>query len=260
MPTKDTQDTVDLAARSPEKAAAAIKRQDEETGKRAIFPQLDLADLPSVRKSAETFLSQESRLDILFDNGGVMITTPGILTAQKHDLRTDNPSFPSQSRLTTLLNAHPQNSARTLSATSSLRSSCLLPALTKSYEETEIPARVPHTSSAGHIFAPGNGIDFQSLKDGPERDVWVKNTGIFRGPWALYDESKIGKIFISNYFAKTHSDVLLSCALHPGGIKTELQRYTLCLLYMPPSLTCVFPRHSAGWIKVPANALLYPVP
>jgi hypothetical protein len=41
---------------------------------------------------------------------------------------------------------------------------------------------------------------------------------------ALYGQSKIGNVFISNYFAKTHSDVLVSCALHPGSIKTELQR------------------------------------
>jgi NAD(P)-dependent dehydrogenase (short-subunit alcohol dehydrogenase family) len=60
-----------LAARSPEKAAAAIRRLEQETKKSAIFLQLDLADLPSVRKAAETFLSQDSRLDILFNNGYV---------------------------------------------------------------------------------------------------------------------------------------------------------------------------------------------
>ncbi|KAJ7862338.1 hypothetical protein B0H14DRAFT_3134263 [Mycena olivaceomarginata] len=51
------------AARSPEKAAAAIKRLEEETKKPVIFLQLDLADLSSMRKAAETFLSQESRLN-----------------------------------------------------------------------------------------------------------------------------------------------------------------------------------------------------
>jgi NAD(P)-dependent dehydrogenase (short-subunit alcohol dehydrogenase family) len=60
-----------LAARSPEKAVAAIKRLEEETKKSAIFLELDLADLSSVRKAAETFLSHESRLDILFNNGSV---------------------------------------------------------------------------------------------------------------------------------------------------------------------------------------------
>ncbi|KAJ6574398.1 hypothetical protein B0H19DRAFT_1020919 [Mycena capillaripes] len=208
-----------LAARSPEKAAAAIKRLEEETQKKAIFLPLDLADLPSVRKCAEMFLSQESRLDILFNNGGVMISPPEMLTAQKHDLQFGT-NVIGHFFLTELL----------------------LPALTKSYEETKIPARVIHTSSSGHTFAPGNGMEFESLKDGPERDAWVKKKGSFKGPWALYGESKIGNIFISNYFAKTHSDVLVSCALHPGGIKTELQR------------------HTAGWMQVFGNALLYPAP
>jgi NAD(P)-dependent dehydrogenase (short-subunit alcohol dehydrogenase family) len=55
-----------LAARSPKKAAAAIGRLEEETKKSAIFLELDL---PSVRRAAESFLAQETRLDILFNNG-----------------------------------------------------------------------------------------------------------------------------------------------------------------------------------------------
>ena len=97
-----------LAVRSANKAAAAIKRLEGETKKTAIFIQLDLADLPSVRKAAEAFLAQESRLDILFNNGcvlapsesyvcasstnlfnsGVMNCPMEALTVQNHDLRT----------------------------------------------------------------------------------------------------------------------------------------------------------------------------
>jgi NAD(P)-dependent dehydrogenase (short-subunit alcohol dehydrogenase family) len=58
-----------LAARSAEKGAEAIRRLEEETKKAAIFIQLDLADLRSVRKAADAFLAQESRLDLLFNNG-----------------------------------------------------------------------------------------------------------------------------------------------------------------------------------------------
>ncbi|KAJ7673271.1 hypothetical protein DFH06DRAFT_1359353 [Mycena polygramma] len=29
----------------------------------------------------------------------------------------------------------------------------------------------------GHQFAPGNGVEFASIKDGPERDAWVKKIG-----------------------------------------------------------------------------------
>ncbi|KAJ7506876.1 NAD(P)-binding protein [Mycena galericulata] len=209
-----------LAARSPEKAAAAIKRLESETKKSAIFLQLDLADLPSVRKAADTFLAQEEKLDILFNNGGVMIPPPEMLTAQNHDLQFGT-NVIGHFFLTELL----------------------IPAFTRSFEESKVPARVINTSSSpGHKFAPGNGMNFASLKGGPERDAWVKKAGRFLGPWQLYGTSKLGNIYISNYFAKTYSGVLVSCALHPGRIKTELTRY------------------SARWMQVIGNALFDPAP
>lgn len=61
-----------LAARSAVKAEAAIARLKKETGKEDIhFLQLDLGDLKSVRSAAETFLSAEPRLDVLFNNAWV---------------------------------------------------------------------------------------------------------------------------------------------------------------------------------------------
>ncbi|KAJ7928985.1 NAD-P-binding protein [Mycena leptocephala] len=131
-----------LAARSPEKAAAAIKRLQEETHKSAIFLQLDLADLPSVRR-AQMRSWRKSRGSICFS-----IMEFGT-NAIGHFFFTE----------------------------------LLLPALTKSHEETNAPARVIHTSSIGHQLAPGNGIEFTTLKGGPERDAWLKNAGSFMGPW-----------------------------------------------------------------------------
>ena len=46
-----------LAARSPERAAKAIEELRAETGKEAIFLQLDLSDLASVRRAAEEYLA-----------------------------------------------------------------------------------------------------------------------------------------------------------------------------------------------------------
>lgn len=46
-----------LAARNATKANTAITELKNETGKEAIFLQLDLADIAAVRKSAEEFLS-----------------------------------------------------------------------------------------------------------------------------------------------------------------------------------------------------------
>ncbi|KAJ6529842.1 NAD(P)-binding protein [Mycena capillaripes] len=206
-----------LGARSPEKAAAAIKRLEDETKNAAIFLHLDLADLRSVRKAADTFLAQESRLDILFNNGGVMISPPDQLTAQCYDLQFG-----------TNVIGH------------FFLTEMLLPALKKSYEDTNVPARIVNTSSQVHNSAYGNGIEFVSLKGGPERDAWVKLKGNIMVRFPLYGQSKMGNIFISNYFAKQHSDVLVSCAVHPGAIKSNLQR------------------HVPGWLEFYGNIWLYP--
>ena len=60
-----------LTARNKEKAMAAIDTLREETGKTAIFLEVDLASLTSVKKGAAEFLSKESQLRVLFNNACV---------------------------------------------------------------------------------------------------------------------------------------------------------------------------------------------
>ncbi|KAJ7269679.1 NAD-P-binding protein [Mycena rebaudengoi] len=199
-----------LAARSEEKAMNAIKRLEQETKKSAIFLHLDLADLPSVRKAAET------KLDILFNNDGVMISPPEMLTAQNYDLP-------------------------------------VLPALTASYNETKVPARVLHVSSGGHKLAPGSGVEFASIRGGSERDAWVKKTGSLISRARLYGQSKIGNIVISNYYAKTHSDVLVSCALHPGIIRTELGRHAPTFLQRVGNMVGAYTQLWGATVATPAQ-------
>ncbi|KAF8505261.1 hypothetical protein JB92DRAFT_2535202, partial [Gautieria morchelliformis] len=55
---------VDFSARSA--TILGVKMQDG--GKAHVILHLDLADLHSVKKTAEEFLSKEERLDILFNN------------------------------------------------------------------------------------------------------------------------------------------------------------------------------------------------
>jgi retinol dehydrogenase 12 len=58
-----------LAARSEEKANAAIEKLKNVTGKDNIhFLKLDLGDIPSCAAAAKDLESKESRLDILFLN------------------------------------------------------------------------------------------------------------------------------------------------------------------------------------------------
>ncbi|KAF8176332.1 hypothetical protein K438DRAFT_1607472, partial [Mycena galopus ATCC 62051] len=189
-----TNATVYLAARSPEKAAGVINRLEAETRRTAIFLQLDVADLRSVRRAAEEFILKESKLGLLFNNGGVMIFPPEMLTSQNHDLQ-----------FVTNVIGH------------FFFTELLLPALSASHDVSKIPARALHTSSAGHRFAPGRGIEFASLKGGPARDAWIKAAGDFKGSWQLYGESKLANILVSNHFAKKHSEVLVSCAASRCG-------------------------------------------
>lgn len=44
-----------MASRSQAKAEEAIADLERETGKKAIFLQLDLADLAAIKRAAETF-------------------------------------------------------------------------------------------------------------------------------------------------------------------------------------------------------------
>lgn len=61
--------TVYMASRSAGKANEAIAQLKKATGREAIFLQLDLADLESVRRAADEFARKEQRLDVLFCNG-----------------------------------------------------------------------------------------------------------------------------------------------------------------------------------------------
>jgi retinol dehydrogenase 12 len=57
-----------IAARSAEKTKTAIADLKAETGKEALFLELDLSSLGSVRRAANEFLSKEQELHALFNN------------------------------------------------------------------------------------------------------------------------------------------------------------------------------------------------
>lgn len=61
-----------MATRSKARADTAIRELKEQTGKEAIFLELDLASLRSVRKAAEEFRSKEQELHVLFNNAWVL--------------------------------------------------------------------------------------------------------------------------------------------------------------------------------------------
>ncbi|KAI0477620.1 putative estradiol 17 beta-dehydrogenase [Xylariaceae sp. FL0804] len=83
-----------VLCRSADKAQKAIqdieKAYPHSKGS-LVFIACDLADLASVKAAADTFLTREKRLDVLFNNAGVMVgptdpSKPIPLTAQGHEL------------------------------------------------------------------------------------------------------------------------------------------------------------------------------
>jgi len=60
-----------MAARSRERANVAIADLEKETGRAAIFLQMDLADLSSVKRAALELLEKEQQLNVLFNSGRV---------------------------------------------------------------------------------------------------------------------------------------------------------------------------------------------
>ncbi|KZV62249.1 NAD-P-binding protein [Peniophora sp. CONT] len=196
-----------LAARNADKAAKAIEELKSVTGKEAIFLPLDLSDLHVVRKSAEEFLSKEKQLHVLFNNAGVMACPMDLLTAQGYDMQIG----------TNVIGHY-------------FFTSLLLPALEATSASGE-KARVVTTSSVVAYFA--KEFVFDAVQDGPQRKKL--------GPRDLYNISKLGDALFAIELSRRLGDKVISVAVNPGNIKTDLQR------------------HMPSWQR-PLNAMLYPSP
>ncbi|KAI0733894.1 hypothetical protein C8Q72DRAFT_500583 [Fomitopsis betulina] len=182
-----------MASRSKEKADAAIKELQQQTGKEAIFLELDLSNLASVRKAAEEYLSKESVLHVLFNNAGVMWAPTELLTADGYDLQFG-----------TNVVGH------------FFFTKLLVPALIAGKEtSSDHHSRIVTTSSGA---AYGYTLNFDAFRDSPARRRMMTNT--------LYSQSKFGNVVVAREFAKRYADQgIVSTSCNPGNIKTELQRY-----------------------------------
>ncbi|RYP46800.1 hypothetical protein DL768_007042 [Monosporascus sp. mg162] len=192
----DLDGKVYVAARSKEKATNAIKEIKERTPQskgQLVFLQLDLADLSTIKASAEEFLSQETRLHVLFNNAGVMTPPQGSKTAQGHDLQLG------------------VNCVGTFMFTK-----LLTPALvaTAKAEPRGAVRVVWVSSSAAEILSPTGGLELDNLDYHSERYTHTK-----------YGVSKAGSYLYSTEFAKQHRDEgIVSMALNPGNLDSELFR------------------------------------
>lgn len=137
--------TVYIAARSFEKAQAAIQwiKEQHPTSQGVLhFLHLDLGDLGGIKATAEEFLSKEKRLDVLFNNAGVMVPPQGSTTKQGYELQLG-----------------------TNCVGPFLFTKLLTPILVETAKkETTGSVRVIWvSSSAAHLGAPKGGVDLQNL-------------------------------------------------------------------------------------------------
>jgi retinol dehydrogenase-12 len=190
--------TVYIAARSKEKAQEAISsirtKTPNSTGQ-LIFLHLDLADLSTIRASAQDFLARETKLHVLFNNAGVMKPPQGSKTAQNYELQlgvNNIGTFLFTKLLTPILLAtakiEPPNTVRVVWVSS---------------------------SAAEAPFCPTGGVPMDNLDYHNDKTPVVK-----------YAISKAGNYYHATEFAKHYAaEGIISVPLNPGNLNSDLWRH-----------------------------------
>ncbi|KAH8785553.1 hypothetical protein F5883DRAFT_88403 [Diaporthe sp. PMI_573] len=185
------------AARSKEKAEGAIgaiKAAWPNSSGQLIFLPLDLADLSTIKASAEEFLSKEDRLHVLFNNAGVMVPPSGSKTAQGYELQLGVNNL-GTFLFTKLLTP-------TLARTASIE------------DPSSVRVVWVSSSAAESIQVPSGGIDISNL------DYHVD-----KSPFEKYCVSKAGNYLQGAEFARRHKDDgIVSVPLNPGNLSSDLWR------------------------------------
>ncbi|KAK1574080.1 short-chain dehydrogenase [Colletotrichum navitas] len=184
-----------LAARSETRAMAAINELKElypQSRGRCEYLFLDLNDLSTIKQSAQEFLGKEDRLDVLWNNAGVMLPPQGSKTAQGYELQLG------VNALGPFLFTHLLHPALSAAARTAPRDS----------------VRVVWLSSGYANMAPKPPIDFDNMNYAKDEGAGTK-----------YGRSKAGNVIIAAEFARrTAKEGIVSISVDPGVYMTNLQR------------------------------------
>jgi retinol dehydrogenase-12 len=188
-----------VACRSEEKALKTIETLKSAAPKAqgSLAPlHLELSDLEQVKTAAHRFLSQESKLHVLFNNAGVMVgpSNPIQRTKQGHEL------------------ALGVNCVATFLFTELLTPTLVATAK----QEPANTVRVVWLSSFGlqQFAPPERGIDMTNL------DYKVPRPHVDR-----YGISKCGDWLLGVEYGRRHQgDGIVSAPINPGNVRTQLAR------------------------------------
>ena len=184
-----------MAARSQAKADGAIKEikalAPSSTGS-LTFLALDLNDLSTIKSSASYFLAREKRLDVLFNNAGVMSIANLTRTAQGHETNMG------------------VNCLGTF-----LFTELLTPVLAQTAKTAPAgTVRVVWVSSSAAEFygVKNSGVDLSDL------DCKAEKPGMAR-----YGQSKAGNYLHAVEYARRHkAEGIVSIPLNPGNLDSGL--------------------------------------
>lgn len=179
-----------LTARSEEKGHAAVKGvKDIVPGANITFLQLDLASFASITSAAKVFNESTSRLDILINNAGIMMGSPG----------TTKEGFEVQFGTNHMGHA--------------LLTRLLLPKLQSTAKEPGADVRIITLSSLAHEQTPRGGLQLDNIHS-EQIDI---------SPLNRYGQSKLANILYSKELARRCPDIRC-ISVHPGGVDTGLSR------------------------------------
>ncbi|KAF9894896.1 hypothetical protein FE257_004518 [Aspergillus nanangensis] len=172
------------------KSADAVIQQTQKSGTKVTFLPCDLASLDSVKKAAETLLAQESRLDLLMCNAGIMATPPG-KTKDGYEVQFGTNHLGHALLIQKCLPLLEQTAAAT----------------------TTTDVRIVILTSLGFRMHPGAGIVFSDLKS-------EQNFSAFGG-WIRYGQSKLANVLYARELARRYPSIT-SVSVHPGVVGTGL--------------------------------------
>jgi NAD(P)-dependent dehydrogenase (short-subunit alcohol dehydrogenase family) len=174
-----------MAARSRSKTDEVmrdIKAAHPNSTGSMIFLPLVLDDLTTIKASAQEFLAQESRLDVLYNNAGVMVPPQGSKTVQGYELQIG------VNNLAPFLFTHFLHPILAATAQIAPKNS----------------VRIIWVSSSAADGAPTPAIDFTNMDYHNEEGIWPK-----------YSRSKAGNILHAvEYARRTAGEGIISIVRH----------------------------------------------